>query len=206
MLKQFTLTYTQPGDVFDMPMSIDLAIHPGTTDRMLLIRPGVDGSVDGYQGKYKTIAEQINQKYGTTVIRMSNPLNFAHDHTRNFYEVMDYIEEHYDTTRLKLDLVGHSLGGYVIGALAYAYDFVDKILMINPAISLDREDFKSLSERDASLNHVLIGSNDPSHKYRDEFAKYAQVHIIEGADHYFSGDYLNEFIGAPNKYLYEGGQ
>ena len=42
-------------------------------------------------------------------------------------EVMDYIEEHYDTTRLKLDLVGHSLGGYVIGALAYAYDFVDKI-------------------------------------------------------------------------------
>ncbi len=203
-MEYFTLTYTQPGDVFDMPMSIDLAIHPGTTDRMLLIMPGVDGSVDGYQGKYKTIAEQINQKYDTTVIRMSNPLNFAHDHTRNFYGVMDYIEEHYDTTRLKLDLVGHSLGGYVIGALAYAYDFVDKILMINPAISLDREDFKSLSERDASLNHVLIGSNDPSYEYRDEFAKYAQVHIVDGADHYFSGDYLNEFIEAPNKYLYGG--
>lgn len=202
MMEYFTLTYTQPGDVFDMPMSIDLAVHPGTTDRMLLIMPGVDGSVDGYQGKYKTIAEQINQKYDTTVIRMSNPLNFAHDHTRNFYEVMDYFEEHYDTTRLKLDLVGHSLGGYVIGALAYAYDFVDKILMINPAISLDREDFKSLSERDANLNHVLIGSNDPSYKYRDEFAKYAQVHIVDGADHYFSGDYLNEFIEAPNKYLY----
>lgn len=204
MMEYFTLTYTQPGDVFDMPMSIDLAVHPGTTDRMLLIMPGVDGSVDGYQGKYKTIAEQINQKYDTTVIRMSNPLNFAHDHTRNFYEVMDYIEEHYDTTRLKLDLVGHSLGGYVIGVLAYAYDFVDKILMINPAISLDREDFKSLYERDANLNHVLIGSNDPSYKYRDEFAKYAQVHIVDGADHYFSGDYLNEFIEAPNKYLYGG--
>ena len=74
--------------------------------------------------------------------------------------------------------------------------------MINPAISLDREDFKSLSERDASLNHVVIGSNDPSYKYSDEFAKYAQVHIVDGADHYFSGDYLNEFIEAPNKYLY----
>ena len=202
IFKRLVLTYTQPGYVFDMPMSIDLVIHPGTTDRMLLIMPGVDGSVDGYQGKYKTIAEQINQKYGTTVIRMSNPLNLAHDHTRNFYEVMDYIEEHYDTTRLKLDLVGHSLGGYVIGALAYAYDFADKILMINPAISLDCEDFKSLSERDASLNHVVIGSNDPSYKYSDEFAKYAQVHIVDGADHYFSGEFLNEFIEAPNKYLY----
>ena len=189
-----------------MPMSIDLRFHPGISEHLVLIVPGVDGSVDGYQNKYVTMAERIQKACGATVIRMSNPMNLAHDHMRNLYEVMDHIEANFDTAHLKLDLIGHSLGGYMIGALAYSYDYVDQILMINPAVSLDREDFKSLAERKIQNNHVLIGSNDPSYKYRDEFAKYAQVHIVDGADHYFSDKYLDDFIDAPNYYLYRGGQ
>lgn len=206
MYSRKTLTYTQHGDAFDMEMSIDLRIHAGVSEHLVLIVPGVDGSVDGYQNKYVTMAERIREACGVTVIRMSNPMNLAHDHMRNLYEVMDFIEANFDTAHLKLDLIGHSLGGYMIGALAYSYDFVDQILMINPAVSFDCEDFKSLAERKAELNHVLIGSNDPSYKYRDEFAKYAQVHIVEGADHYFSGEYLDDFINALNYYLYRGGQ
>jgi predicted esterase YcpF (UPF0227 family) len=189
-----------------MPMSIDLRFHPGISEHLVLIVPGVDGSVDGYQNKYVAMAERIQKACGATVIRMGNPMNLAHDHMRNLYEVMDYIEANFDTAHLKLDLIGHSLGGYMIGALAYSYDYVDQILMINPAVSLDREDFKSLAERKIQNNHVLIGSNDPSYKYRDEFAKYAQVHIVDGADHYFSDKYLDDFIDAPNYYLYRGGQ
>ncbi len=40
---------------------------------MLLIVPGVDGTVDGYQEKYVTIADSIREQHGAAVVRISNP-------------------------------------------------------------------------------------------------------------------------------------
>ena len=42
--------------------SLDIAIHPAESDTVLLIIPGVDGSVNGHEDKYIRIAEQVQDE------------------------------------------------------------------------------------------------------------------------------------------------
>lgn len=198
------IRYIQKGTYFDDEVEIEVSTIPGDSEIMLLIVPGIDGSIDGYNNKYKCIAEDINQKYGVTVIRMSNPYNLMKYHYRNLFEVLDYIEQKYDMNKKKLYVMGHSLGAYMIGATAHIYDYIDKILLINIATGLERSELTNLQNRDRSKNIILIGEKDPSYKNRDEYSKYAKIHIVENADHHFSGDSFAEFINAADKYLFDG--
>ena len=67
-----TIKYIQEGNYFNDEVNIEVSTIEGQSDIILLIVPGIDGSVDGYKNKYKTIAENINSRFGATVIRMSN--------------------------------------------------------------------------------------------------------------------------------------
>lgn len=136
-MQNTSIKYIQEGPVFDDEVEIEISILPGDSDIVFLIVPGIDGSIDGYENKYKRIAESINHKYQATVIRMSNPYNLMKFHYRNLFEVLDYIEKHYDMQSKKLYAMGHSLGAYMLGATAHLFDYIDKILLINPATGLE---------------------------------------------------------------------
>ena len=205
-MEEFPLKYIQKGRNFDEEVYVNVAVHPGTTDEILLIIPGVDGSLDGYKQKYKTIAENINKKYGATVVRMNNPFNLAHDHCRNLTEVLKYIEWEYDMSKMKLHIMGHSLGGYMAGAEAHKYSYIDKILLINPAMRLDFVEMKAFEEglknRKKDKNFILIGSEDPSVIALIKYKDYANFHIVKGANHSFAGKHFKTFINAAEKYLF----
>lgn len=200
-MRTTNITYTQAGAYFDDEVRIDLVIHEGGSDEIVLIIPGIDGSVDGYENKYLKMAEGIRRKNGATVIRMSNPHNLAGYHLRNLFEVMDYIEKNYDMSKSRLDMVAHSLGAYMVGTTASMYDYVDKVLLINPAIGLDIQSYENLKDRPKESNIFLIGENDPSLRYSDLFNSVGIVNIELGADHHFSGAAFDAFIEAPVKYL-----
>ena len=202
IMKNSTIKYIQEGTYFDDEIVIDISVIPGNSDIVFLIIPGVDGSLDGYQDKYKTIAENINEKYQATVVRMSNPSNPMGYHYRNLFEVLDYIEKNIGIQNKKMHVMGHSLGAYMIGATAHLYDYIDKILLINPATGLDQNELSNLSERDKNQNIILVGDHDPSYKNYDEYSKYAKVYVIKGADHHFSGDSFTAFLNSAEEYLF----
>lgn len=133
---------------------------------------------------------------------MSNPYNLMKFHYRNLFEVLDYIEKHYDMQSKKLYAMGHSLGAYMLGATAHLFDYIDKILLINPATGLEQDELSNMSERDNNKNIILIGDKDQSYDNYNEYSKYAKVHIIKGADHHFSGDNFVDFLNAADRYLF----
>lgn len=169
----------------------------------MLIVPGIDGSVDGYKNKYKTIAENINSRFGATVIRMSNPSNMAGLHLRNLFEVLEFIENAYDLSTKTLYIMGHSLGAYMTSIVSLIFDYIDKILLINPATLIDNDVFDDLSQRPRQLNIFLISEQDPSFKFVDKFKEVGTVYIQPDADHHFSGQSFEAFLSAPEKYLFE---
>ena len=54
---------------------IDYGIIKGSSNIILFIKSGQDGSMYGYENKYLKIAKNINKKYGATVICSSNPFD-----------------------------------------------------------------------------------------------------------------------------------
>ncbi len=201
-MQNTSIKYIQEGPIFNDEVEIEISILPGDSDIIFLIVPGIDGSIDGYENKYKRIAENINRKHQVTVIRMSNPYNLMKFHYRNLFEVLDYTEKHYDMQNKKLYAMGHSLGAYMLGATAHLFDYIDKILLINPATGLEQNEFSNMSERDKNKNIILVGDKDPSYDNYNEYSKYAKVHIIKGADHHFSGDNFVNFLNAADRYLF----
>ena len=198
-----TISYTQKGKYFDDDVSIDISIHDGDSDEIMLIIPGVDGSVDGYKNKYLKMAETVNSKYDTTVIRMSNPHNLGGYHLRNLFEVLDFIEKNYDMSKKRLHIVSHSLGAYMTASTASMYNYIDKVLLINPATLLKIEDYENLKDRSKESNIFLIGEKDPSLEYIDYFNSIGVVNIQPEADHHFSGSSLDAFIESPSKYIFK---
>lgn len=202
-MRNTTISYIQKGAYFDDKVDIDVSIHDGDSDEILLIVPGVDGTVDGYKNKYLKMAEKVNSEYGATIIRMSNPHNLGGYHLRNLFEVLDFIEKEYDMTKKRLHIVGHSLGAYMIGAAASMYDYIDKVLLINPATLLKLEDYKSLENRPKESNIILIGEKDSAMDYIELFSNLGVVNIQPGADHHFSASSLDAFIDSPTKYIFK---
>lgn len=198
-----TIKYIQEGNYFNDEVNIEVSTIEGQSDIILLIVPGIDGSVDGYKNKYKTIAENINSRFGATVIRMSNPSNMAGLHLRNLFEVLEFIENAYDLSTKTLYIMGHSLGAYMTSIVSLIFDYIDKILLINPATLIDNDVFDDLSQRPRQLNIFLISEQDPSFKLVDKFKEVGTVYIQPNADHHFSGQSFEVFLSAPEKYLFE---
>ena len=192
-----TIKYIQEGNCFNDEVNIEVSTIEGQSDIILLIVPGIDGSVDGYKNKYKTIAENINSRFGATVIRMSNPSNMAGLHLRNLFEVLEFIENTYDLSTKTLYIMGHSLGAYMTSIVSPIFDYIDKILLINPATLIDNDVFNDLSQRPRQSNIFLISEQDPSFKFVDKIKEVGTVYIQPNADHHFSANHLKPFYLLP---------
>lgn len=158
------IIYTTHGVQFDLDIQVDIAIIRGGSSTYVLIIPGIDGSLDGYQKKYKTIATRLNQEFGSTVIRMSNPHVPGGNWELNVRKVLEYIEKKFDLKNklnITLYVIGFSLGGYLIGSIAYEYDFISKLLLINPASRLDQDTIFSGLRKFNGETTVLLGRTRP---------------------------------------------
>lgn len=90
----------------------------------------------------------------------------------------------------------------MIGTVANRYNYIDKILLINPATKLDQKELSNMQARKKNKNIVLVGNKDGSYEYRNKYSEYAKVHIVMNADHHFSGESLKNFISAADMYLF----
>ena len=204
------LLWQEQGNNFNIDCELELAVHKNKSKSIMLIVPGVDGSVDGYKDKYIQIANNAVKTNNMSVVRMSNPYIGAHYWQSNVRTAIQYIEDNAINIcgykDFQLSIVGHSIGAFVTGQIAWEYPFIHNILLINPASIIDLQPLMNgLSDYKGKAT-IIIGSKDPAYKRLNEFnqfelSKKTKVKVIDGADHHFSGKYLDTFIGLTDNYL-----
>jgi len=177
--------------------SMDVRVHPLPTKCVVLILPGVDGSVDGYDGKYRKMADHALAK-GYGVVRVSNPFISSFHWEDNLRQAIAYInansQEHFGNSEVTISIIGHSAGASVAAWAAWEYPNIEKLILINAASKLKSELIISGLERYEGNVHLVYGSQDPSVDFVTQLPKRFQTTIVEGADHMFSGKHLEDFI------------
>jgi hypothetical protein len=174
--------------------SMDVRIHPLASKRVVLILPGVDGSVDGYDSKYVMMADQaLAMGYG--VVRVSNAFISSFHWEDNLRQAIAYIntnsQEHFSNSEVTISVIAHSAGASVT---AWEYPNIEKLILINMASKLKSERIALGLDRYEHDAHLVYGSKDPSVDFIDQLPGKYKTTIIEGADHVFSGKHLEDFI------------
>ena len=166
------LTWQEHG-LFDIDCELEIAVHKNSSKTILLIVPGVDGSIDGYENKYLKIAENAVKNNDVAVVRMDNPFIVSQYWQSNVRIALQFIEDnavyicgHKD---FELKIVGHSIGAYVAGQIAWEYPFITGILLINPATGISLEPLLNGLAEFGGDAHIVLGSEDPAHRHLDTF-------------------------------------
>ncbi|ETR67143.1 MAG: alpha/beta hydrolase family protein [Candidatus Magnetoglobus multicellularis str. Araruama] len=105
--------------------------------------------------------------------------------------VMDYLNSQ---GRNRLDLAGYSFGSWVMAHAVQKINDTHGIIMISPPVAF--MDFSSI-QKIPGLKHVITGSQDefaPPNLIQSQLPHWqpdAQLHIIDGADHFFFRAFTN---------------
>lgn len=213
MNDKLSLNWIESKNDIELECVVDLRIMPGN-NKVLLTIPGVDGSVDGFENKYRDVAKQANQEHGYTTIQMSNPFISSFHWQSNIRQVLDYLHTNAKSLTgenendLNVHVFAHSAGAATTLQLAWEYPTIKRILAVNPAAKL------GIPHMEAGLRQfagdkvvILVGSNDPSHTEVASMVKRinksgTELIVREGADHYFSGEAFATFRDAPATHLF----
>lgn len=182
---------------------LQLAIHKGG-DELLLIIPGVDGSLNGYENKYLEIAKDANDMKDMSVVRMSNPFITSQHWESNVRQVLDYIDM--NLSPRSISVFAHSAGASTIASIAHEYSNIEKLLLVNMPIKISSLDvFAGLNAFNKATTIVYGSEDELLEQFKEAKEQITTEHaleIIEGADHYFSDKHLDTFIKLPIQYLY----
>lgn len=187
----------------EIELSIPLAIHPNRESGYIIINyPGVMGDIDGYNAKYRTLANFLQEKVGA-VIRLGNhyfsDFNYDKSVQDNLRAVINYaIKNSKEICGSKVPviyLMGFSAGAAAIAAIAHEFPHVRKILLVSPSGDAGEEDMtRGLAEFTGEV-YIVAGENDnivgpEAAPMISSLVKKASVHklvIVKNCDHQFRG-------------------
>lgn len=189
---------------------LDVRVHTAKSNIIVLLIPGVDGSVDGYKNKYHTIAESIQKKHGAAVVRMENPFITSFHWESNVRHILEFIESNKQeiciSDSYEIRIMAHSAGASVIASIAHEHQQTTRLLLVNPAMSLNSTAITEGLDKFGGSATILIGSKDTNYSeiLKLESRNKLKIITVENADHNFSGDSFQAFLDAANKYLFGG--
>jgi hypothetical protein len=189
---------------------IDVTVHTHNSNTIVIIYPGANGTKDGYENKYRKMAQKLVENRVGAVIRSSNKYIIGNGWTTGLEVVIEYAlkasVEICGTKNPDIYLIGHSVGAGAVSLVACAYDNVKKVLLTSPApISKNNKPEHRINEFEGEV-HVRIPENDRSipREQAMEFydlatnASQKTVEIIPSCDHEWSGESnLDLFIKQP---------
>lgn len=201
-----TLYWQEEMNTVRIDCSLDMAVHPAKSNIIILTVPGVDGSVDGYDEKYKRIASNVNADNKAAVVRIGNPFITSFHWESNIRRALEYIEQNAKSIsgsdEFELRIMAHSAGAAVVASLAWEYPQIGRLLLVNPAKKLWTERVVSnLGEFQSGHVYVVSGEFDDSKELPMPLNSKLKKILITNADHNFSGESLNYFVSLPEKYL-----
>lgn len=176
-----------------------MEIHPFPNGKILINYPGLDGSIDGYENKYRKLAEYIVLKQLAAVIRLPNPYIGPIEYDTNIRNGITHALENSqticDSEKPTIYLMGTSAGAGAIATLAWEYPEVKKILLMEPApISTDRILVSTLNKYKGEI-YIVVGDSygalgEKVGRVFYNAAKSAskrELKTIENCNHQFSG-------------------
>ncbi len=199
MTTEDTIAWKASHNDVSVDATMDVRIHPvSNTSTVVIIMPGIDGSVDGYENKYVSMAERIVNQQHKAVIRFSNDFISSFHWEDNLHHALEYaLANAMDicgTEDITIEVVAHSAGSSVVAWLAYEYPAVRKLLLINTAKKLDQERIlEGLGKFDGEA-HLVFGSEDSSIGLAELLPEKTRCTVIPEADHQFSSVPLSTFI------------
>jgi pimeloyl-ACP methyl ester carboxylesterase len=199
-----TLSWQEEMNGIKIDCSLDVVVHPTESRTTVLIVPGVDGSVDGYENKYIRIAEDLLENKGVSVVRISNPFITSYHWQENLRRALEFIQSDKTLSDKDIRIVGHSAGASVIAQIAWEYPEISRLLLINPAEKLGFEKMQRGLDQFNGLTTILFGGNDPSIETAKDFGKVNGVSVltVPEASHNFSGEHFPIFLSAPANHLF----
>ena len=174
--------------------------------QIVLIKPGQDGSLRGYDDKYIKIAKALNLKYNFTVICSSNPYDFKHNPLEDAIDLIrNYISDN-NIENPYVIYIGNSIGGMLGARYGYLYPEIKKMLLINiPLLKNCDLILSGLRKFTGDKVSIVYGSEDASIKYVKFFDNIdnenIKYHIIDGENHNFSNNKY-DFKKLPDEFLF----
>ena len=173
-------------------------------NKIVYIKVGMGGSYLGYEEKYLRIARRLNEKYGCSVICVSNP-TISDKKTRIDQLIIEkFIAEH-KIQAPEFYFFGQSNGGMKGLELAANGIQFKKMILVNMPLMLNIHKTLTWIKAIPHTNIVAIyGEKDPSFSYvrflKDLNFANVEVITIPNADHHFKGN-LEKFIELSDRLL-----
>jgi dienelactone hydrolase len=189
--------------------NVQFAFHPATCDRLLIIYPGLDASLDGesrqftqaHPFRYRRLAERLQAEGAAAVVRLANPpCGYYGDGqvaVDRLAGAIDYALAHARAMcghpRPELCLMGFSAGAGAVAALAGTYQ-PKRLLLVAPSGDAGpRRIVAGLREYTGQLV-ILVGEQDKvvgrdAACLFDEISPSAcpkEVRLVPGCDHFFT--------------------
>ena len=170
---------------------------------IVFIKAGQNGSLYGYQNKYIRMANNLNKKYGCSVICSSNPFD-GENPLDNAMEVIEEYAKKFDD--YKIYYLGYSNGALIGAWYGINYPKIKRMALVNGPLMYNFHKTKegALSFKGESINFIY-GEYDQSIEYtvllKEIENEKIKVFIEKGQDHHFSKS-DEEFQKIPEKYLF----
>ena len=189
MTNDFTQVYTGK--------DMTVGFIPGSS-KVLFIKTGQGGTIYGYENKYLDLALKVHEQYGWSVFVSATTI----DTRESFQCDIQTIEKCLGTSEFEISYLGVSKGGLI--GIWYGCDEsrIKKMVSINAPLMINFHGKTLPGVKKLGIDNLLMvyGSLDPSYKYVPFVDKYANVQVINGADHNLSNeknilfDILQQFI------------
>lgn len=211
---------------------IHLHIHKADSKAVLIMYPGADGSIDGYNEKYIKIANLIQSENIATVVRIDNKycynavLPYCELMINKIAQVIEYVcdnaEEIAGYKEIEMYLSGVSAGAGAIAAILEEFPKIKRVLFVAPAGNDGMENISRGLKNYKGEIYLTAGENDEI-KTADTALLYYNVCknalkkelvVIPQCDHQFTGEkngkilanaFLWAFAGKGNFPSHEGG-
>ncbi|PBC72565.1 hypothetical protein [Fibrobacter intestinalis] len=165
-------------------------------DYALLIKGGQGGTAYGYQNKYLNLANEINNKYGITVV--SSPTRDEQKFGSAAVQIAEDIRAVNEICKShpKILFMGMSKGALLGGIAAITIPQISKLLLINPPLMINLPRINRAAKAfNGEMMTFVFGSEDPSIRESELLRLYERdkmkVVNVPGQDHYFSKDGFN---------------
>ena len=171
-------------------MYIDFGVLKGNSD-IVVIKTGYGGTANGYNDKYLEIANSIRDKYGYTVISISNPSTIRNFRKKQMQMLVDVIDDYIHEMNFESFSVRYI--GVSNGAVSgIQYGEMLRGLRSMLCISTPLAFFLKVINENIENVKVMLSMVFPSldKNYYKYFKKLKQcnavISVIEGQDHSFS--------------------
>lgn len=172
-------------------------------ETIVFIKPGLGGSIYGYENKYLRISEKLNETFNCTVIVSPNEKKVDFDTEMDF--IKDYATQN-NLGEYQIYYFGHSNGALIGMCEAYKYAEIKRLLLINSPLCMNpHKTIEGIKNFSGEKMFLLFGDKDPSFHFVKQFSELSNekviFEIIPGADHYFTNK-LKLFMSLPEKYFF----